>query len=64
MTVEKTIDRYLSDHGISKVYLSEKSGVPYAAITSSLGGRRKRALRADELIAICEVLGLDIKDLI
>ncbi len=47
---------YISSHGIKQTYISEKTGISKAAISSMLMGKRK--ILADEFISICSVLDI------
>lgn len=46
--------------GLKKVFVAEKVGISQDALTGIIKGRRK--MRADEFIAFCEVLGIDMAE--
>ncbi len=54
--IREFIVDYISSHGIKQTYISEKTGIPKAAISSMLIGKRK--ILADEFISICSVLDI------
>ena len=60
MEAYKVIKKYIADNGIKQNYVADKAGIPETLLSRSLYGRRK--LPADEFIAICSVLSLDLKD--
>lgn len=51
----------IDESGLKKVYVAKKVGISQDALTGIIKGRRK--MRADELIAFCEVLGINMDDL-
>lgn len=50
----------LKEKGFTQVELAGKIGVSETTINLSLGN--KRAFKQDEILGICEVLGIDLKD--
>lgn len=51
--------RYLIDaRGVSYTFLSKKTGISVNAISRSLSGKRR--FPADEMVAICSVIGVDL----
>ena len=60
MEAYKIIKKYITDNGIKQNYVADRAGIPETLLSRSLDGRRK--LQADEFIAICGVLSLDLKD--
>lgn len=60
MNITKIIKDYVKKKNISIAKLSDDSGIGYNKLYDSLGdAKRKRELRADELISICRVLHID-----
>lgn len=58
MSANEIIKAYIADNGIKQNFVAEKIGMPPELLRRSLEGRRK--LQADEFIAICGVLSLDL----
>lgn len=52
------IMQYLKDHGISQIFLSEKSHIPAPKLNLALNGKRK--LTFAEYETICWALGVDV----
>lgn len=50
----------IAERGLKKVYVAEKVGISQDALTGIIQGRRK--MRADEFIAFCDVLGIDMAE--
>lgn len=61
MSVTQKIKMIVKDRGITLRYLARKTGLRESALSMALNGKRR--LLADELLAICAVLDLDIQDL-
>jgi|GEM_PF-2469587 hypothetical protein len=63
MRVEGTTDKmmdFLKKNGINLSELSRTSGVPYKLLYASVRDKnRKRELRTDEFLSICEALEVD-----
>lgn len=57
MTPEQMICAEIEKRGMTIKAVSARSGVKYSCLQPSLRGRRE--LRADEYIAICQILELD-----
>lgn len=58
MSANEIIKAYIADNGIKQSFVAERTGMPPELLRRSLEGRRK--LQADEFIAICGVLSLDL----
>ena len=58
MDCNKKIADYLKDHGITQKYLVIKTGIEPEKVSNIINGKRK--ITGDELIAICNVLGLTL----
>lgn len=56
--MHERIKQYLIDHGISQTFVARKIGKNFASFNLIMNGKRK--LNADELIAICDVLGVSV----
>ena len=50
----------IQERGITYTFLSIKTALPVDLISKSLRGQRR--LTADEFIALCDALGLDLGD--
>ncbi len=60
MKANEVIKEYLSNNGIKQNFVAERAGIPPELFRRSLEGSRK--IPADEFVAICTVLSLDIED--
>lgn len=58
MGANEIIKAYIEDNGIRQSFVAKKIGMPPELLRRSLEGKRR--LQADEFIAICEVLSLDL----
>ena len=56
------ISAHLKDNGIKQSYLSQKTGIKPASLSSKLKGATK--LQYDEIEVICGVLGLQPNDVL
>lgn len=61
MAVAQKIKDIIDGRGITYTFISSKTGIPVDAISKSMMGKRK--LPADEMIAICKAIGVDLNDL-
>ena len=61
MLVAERIKKLLDAKGVTYTFVSEKTEIPVDAISKSLLGKRR--LPADEMIAICKAVGIDLKEL-
>lgn len=62
MSVAKTLSETVRNRGIMMSFISRKTGISSDALSRSFSGQRK--LSADEMILICNAIGLDVHDLI
>lgn len=60
MNANEVIRDYIEDHGMKQNFVAERAGIPPELFRRSLNGERK--IPADEFVAICSVLSLDIGD--
>ena len=60
MKANEVIKEYLSNNGIKQNFVAERAGIQPELFRRSLEGSRK--IPADEFVAICTVLSLDIED--
>ena len=61
--VTKNLAEYVDKIGANLSELSRKSGVAYVSLYTSLADKKKsRELRANELVSICKVLGINPMD--
>lgn len=56
MTIEQAIKDYLTTHGISQAFVARKCGFSKQKLSTILTGRQ--GIRAMELKAICDVVGV------
>lgn len=64
MSLEDNIVRLLEERNISLLRLSNQANIGYMQLYNSLMNKsRGRKLRADEFMAICEVLGKKAEEL-
>lgn len=61
MAVAERIKTMIDGKGITYTFISEKTGIPVDAISKSMLGKRR--LPADEMLAICGAVGIDLRDL-
>lgn len=61
LTVAEKVKSLVDARGISYTFISQKTGIPVNAISRSFLGKRR--FPADEMIAICSVIGIDLGDL-
>lgn len=61
MTVAEQLNQIIKNKGITYSFVSKNTGIPIDAISRSMHGKRR--LPADEMVSICELLGLDLSDL-
>lgn len=61
MTVAQKIKALVDSKGVTYTFIASKTGIPVDAISRSFSGKRR--LPADEMIAICEAVGIDLNDL-
>lgn len=61
MAVAEKIKKLIDGKGVTYTFISEKTGIPIDAISRSMLGKRR--LPADEMILICNAVGIDLKEL-
>lgn len=61
MSVAEKIRVLIENRGITYTFISEKTGISVDAISRSMLGKRR--LPADEMISICNAVGIDLKEL-
>ncbi len=61
MSAAQRIKEIIEGKGVTYTFISSKTGISVDAISRSMSGKRK--LPADEMIAICEAVGIDLCDL-
>ena len=61
MTVAERIKGLLDSKGVTYTFISAKTGIPVDAISKSLLGKRR--LPADEMVSICNAVGIDLNEL-
>ena len=60
MDVAQRLKALVAEKGVTYTFISERTGIPIDSISRSFLGKRK--LPADELVAICRVVGVDLGD--
>lgn len=60
MQVYEIIRKNITDRGIKQKFVAEQIGVPPELFRRSIEGKRK--IPADEFVAICTVLSLQLSD--
>ncbi len=60
--VAKALRELINSKGVKYSFISEKTGIPVNQISRSLMGKRR--LPADEMVAICNAIGVDIGELL
>lgn len=60
MKANEIIKAYLTENGIKQNFVADKAGIKPELFRRSIEGKRK--LSADEFVAICGALSLDISD--
>lgn len=61
MTVAQKIKEIVDSKGVTYTFISLKTGISIDAISRSFSGKRR--LSADEMLNICQVVGIDLCDL-
>lgn len=61
MAVAERLKQLVDDRGVTYSFISSKTGIPVDAILKSLLGKRR--LPADELVNICNVVGIELNEL-
>ena len=60
MSASETIKKHIETNGIKVSFVAERAGISPELLRRSIDGSRK--IPADEFIAICNVLSLNISD--
>ena len=60
MDAARKLKALVDEKGVTYTFISEKTGIPVDSISRSFRGKRK--LPADELVDICQVVGVDLGD--
>lgn len=60
MSANDVIRNHMAENGIKQTFVAERVGISPELFRRSLNGERK--IPADEFIAICSVLSLDLRD--
>jgi len=61
MCVAEKLKSIVEERGTTYTFLSKRTGIKVDAISKSLSGKRR--LPADEMIALCRALDVDLNDL-
>ena len=61
MCVATRIKELIEEKGVTYTFISEKTGIPVDALSKSFLGKRR--LPADEMVAICDAVSIDLKEL-
>lgn len=61
MSVAEQLKHLVDARGVSYTFISEKTGIPVNTISRSFLGKRR--LPADEMLAICCAVGIDLNDI-
>lgn len=61
MAVAERLKQLVDDKGVTYSFIASKTGIPVDAISKSLLGKRR--LPADELVDICNVVGIELNEL-
>jgi transcriptional regulator with XRE-family HTH domain len=62
LTAADKINQYLEGHGITKAFLSRKSGIKISTLNEKLKGRTR--INSDDISKICKALGREPNDFI
>lgn len=61
MTVSEKMRLLIEEKGVTYTFISSKTGISVDAISRTFLGKRR--LPADEMLAICEAVGIDLQEL-
>lgn len=61
MAVAERLKQLVDNKGVTYSFISSMTGIPVDAISKSFLGKRR--LPADELVDICNVVGIDLNEL-
>lgn len=62
MNVAQRMKSLVQERGVTYTFISAKTGISVDAISRAFLGKRK--LPADEMVKICEAVGIDLNDLV
>ncbi len=61
--VTKNLSQYVKEKGINVAKMSRDTGIPYISLYDSLiNEKRDRNIRGQELMDVCDFLGVDPRD--
>ena len=60
MKAAEKLKDLVEERGVTYTFISSKTGIPVDTISRVFLGKRK--LLADEMVSICNAVGLDLKD--
>ncbi len=60
MTPEQWLSAQIKEKGIKQTFIAEKTGIPERTLSATLTGRRH--IKAEELIGVCIVTGINPLD--
>lgn len=61
MAVAERLKQLVDNKGVTYSFISSRTGIPVDAISKSFLGKRR--LPADELVNICNVVGIELNEL-
>ena len=61
-SIQKVLYDYMRNHGISIIFIANKTGIKYELLRRSLKG--ERILSADEFVKVINALDIDLKSII
>lgn len=61
MGVAERIKELVEERGVTYTFISVKTGIPVNSISRTFLGKRR--LPADEMVAICNAIGVDLPEL-
>ncbi len=61
MSVAEIVKRMVESRGISYTFISERTGIPVNSISRSFLGKRR--FPADEMILICNAIGVELNEI-
>lgn len=61
MGVAERIKELVEERGVTYTFISGKTGIPVNSISRTFLGKRR--LPADEMVAICNAIGVDLPEL-
>lgn len=61
MNAAQKLKRAIEERGVMRTFISKKTGIPLDALSKTFSGKRR--LTADEFIAICGALEIDMNSM-